>query len=40
MAEIYGAGGALAAALIAELLMRVFSNKAGRAGVDVIRRQN
>jgi hypothetical protein len=40
MAAIYGAGGALAAALIAELFMRVFSNKAGKADVDVIQRQN
>jgi VanZ family protein len=30
MAALYGAGGALAAALIAELFMRAFSNKAGR----------
>jgi len=32
MAAIYGAGGALAAALIAELFIRVFSNKRGKTG--------
>jgi VanZ family protein len=30
MAAIYGAGGALAAALIAELFIRIFSNKEGK----------
>jgi VanZ family protein len=32
MAALYGAGGALAAALIAELYIRAFSNKASEAG--------
>jgi len=32
MAALYGAGGALVAALIAELFMRAFSIKAGKAG--------
>jgi VanZ family protein len=33
MAAIYGAGGALAAALVAELYIRAFSTKAGKAGI-------
>ena len=35
MAALYGAGGALAAALIAELYIRAFSNKAGKAGQGI-----
>jgi VanZ family protein len=35
MAALYGAGGALAAALIAELFMRVFFNKAGKSGQGI-----
>jgi VanZ family protein len=37
MAALYGASGALAAALIAELFMRVFSNKAGKSGQGIFR---
>jgi hypothetical protein len=32
VAALYGAGGALAAAVLAELFIRVFSNKASKAG--------
>jgi hypothetical protein len=32
LAAFYGAGGALAAALLAELFIRAFANKAGKAG--------
>jgi hypothetical protein len=35
MAAFYGAGGALAAALIAELYIRAFSNKSGKAGQGI-----
>ena len=38
MAAIYGAGGALAAAVIAELFIRAFSNKSGKAGQGIVRR--
>lgn len=38
MAAIYGAGGAFAAALIAELFRRVFSNKAGKSGQGIFRK--
>lgn len=38
MAAIYGAGGALAAAVIAELSIRAFSNKSGKAGQGIGRR--
>jgi VanZ family protein len=37
MAAIYGAGGALAAALIAELFIRVFSNKSAKPGQRIFR---
>ena len=40
MAAIYGSGGALAAALIAELFMRVFSNKAGKSGQGIFRKDS
>jgi hypothetical protein len=35
VAALYGAGGALAAALVAELSMRIFSNEAGKAGPNM-----
>jgi VanZ family protein len=37
MAAIYGASGALAAALVAELYIRIFSAKAGEAGHGILR---
>jgi VanZ family protein len=37
MAALYGAGGALAAALIVELFMRAFSSKAGKARPRIFR---
>jgi VanZ family protein len=38
MAALYGAGGALAAALIAELYIRLFANKASKA--DILEKQS
>jgi VanZ family protein len=38
-AAIYGASGALAAALLAELFMRVFSNKVGKSGQGIFRKR-
>jgi hypothetical protein len=35
VAALYGAGGALAAALLAELFIRIFSNQAGKAGPNI-----
>jgi VanZ family protein len=37
VAALYGAGGALAAALIAELFMRIFSSKVGKARPRIFR---
>jgi VanZ family protein len=38
IAALYGAGGALAAALLAELCMRAFSNKADKRGHGILER--
>ena len=40
MAAIYGAGGALAAALLAELYIRVFSNASGKANKRIFSKSN